>query len=322
MDGHLRASTSTWTGPNARGRARARARVTARGERLGVYLVKELLGEGGMGRVFLAEHTVVERQVAIKRLLPELASIPDAHALFLREARIAGAIRHPNLLEIYDFGYDPEGRPYFVMELAGGGTLAERLAHGPLLPSQALDLAIGVTEALAAVHAAGYLHRDLKAENVMLARDDRRLVPKLIDFGVARRLDAASEPDDGVVGTPRMMAPEQIARDRVDARTDLWGIGVLLYELLAGQTPFAPRGSVREELLAIVTEPPRPLPDTVHPAVRAIVEACLAKDPDDRPASAAALAADVRAARDAYLASRGMIRRAPQPPLRTTEWGV
>jgi serine/threonine protein kinase len=303
-----RASTATWSGPA--GRTRARSRVTPRTvERLGVYQVKGLLGVGGMARVYLGENTLVERPVAIKRLLPELAAHPEAHAMFLREARINGAIRHPNLLEIYDFGYDADGRPYFVMELARGDTLAERLEAGPLLVSRALDYAIAITWAVAAVHEAGYLHRDLKADNVMLAvSDDRRLTPKLIDFGIACRMDEAGPVE--IVGTPRMMAPEQVARDRVDQRTDIWGIGVMLYEMLAGRLPFDPGATVRDDLLAIVTEVPHPLPRGVHPEVCSIVEACLSKDPDDRPRSAAVLAEELLEAQDRYLASRGMIARA------------
>ncbi len=304
-----RAATATWSGPG--GRARGRAGVTPRRvERLGVYAIKRLLGVGGMARVYLGENTLVERPVAIKRLLPELASVPETHAMFLREARIAGAIRHPNLLEIYDFGYDAEGRPYFVMELARGDTLAERLEAGPLLVSRALDYAIAITEAVAAVHAAGYLHRDLKADNVMLAIDDRRLTPKLIDFGIACRKDAPDEVFEGVVGTPRIMAPEQVARERVDERADIWGLGVLLYEMLSGRLPFDQGKTLRDDLLAVVTEVPHPLPRGVHPEVCSIVEACLSKDPEERPASAAMLVEELREAQDRYLASRGMIARA------------
>jgi serine/threonine-protein kinase len=286
------------------------ARGTQRGcERLGVYEVKHLLGEGGMARVYLGENTLVERPVAIKRLLPELAHHPEAHALFLREARIAGAIRHHGLLEIYDFGYDTDGRPYFVMELAHGDTLAQRLAHGPLLMSQALDVAIALAEAVAAVHRAGYLHRDIKADNVILARDDRRVVPKLIDFGIACRIDApAAETPVGVAGTPRMMAPEQVARDHVDERTDIWGLGVLLYEMITGQLPFA-GATVRDDMLAIVTESPDPLPDDIYPDARTLVATCLSKDPDDRPPTAGALVAALKIVQARYLASRGLVAR-------------
>src|SRR5689334_2366038 len=136
MQTQTRASTATWNG------LRRPPRV-----RLGVYEVQGLLGEGGMARVYLGVNTLVDRQVAIKRLLPELAEVPGAHALFLREARINGAIRHPNLLEIFDFGYDTDGRPYYVMELAYGPTLAERLGYGPMPTWRAVETAIAVCDA-------------------------------------------------------------------------------------------------------------------------------------------------------------------------------
>ncbi len=281
-------------------------------ERLGVYAVKRLLGEGGMARVYLALHTGIDRLVAIKRLLPELAGHPEAHALFLREARIAGSIRHPNLVEIFDFGYDAAGRPYYVMELVPGETLAQRLEQGPLLLSEALDTAIAVTEAVAAVHRGGYVHRDIKSDNVMLARDDGRLVPKLIDFGIACRLDAPADHPEGIAGTPRVMAPEQVSRDPVDERTDIWGLGVLLYEMISARLPFAPGATLRDDMLAIVTEPPLPLSEHVHADVRALVAACLSKDPDGRPPSAATLVEQLRAVQATYLEFLGMVVPTPR----------
>jgi serine/threonine-protein kinase len=300
-----RASTATWSGPTG---GRRRAPSPSIGERLGVYAIERCLGEGGMARVYQARHTVLDREVAIKRLLPELAGIPEAHGLLLREARIAGAIRHPNLLEIFDFGYDAIGRPYYAMELAAGDTLACRLAAFPLLETQALDVAIEVADAVAAVHAAGYVHRDIKADNVMLARDGGRLVLKLIDFGIACHID---EPErlEGVAGTPRTMAPEQVAREPVDARTDVWGLGVLLYEMLTAELPFEHGASMRDDLLAIVTEPPRPLPDEIDPGVASLVYACLSKDPAERPADGAVLARALREVQASCLESRGLVYR-------------
>lgn len=330
---HLRASTATWTGSvtatdhattrslllgaPGRGAARRRARPSARPplplEPLGPYRVLALLGEGGMARVYLAEHTVMGRRVAIKRLLPALARHPKAHALFLREARIAASIRHPNLVDVYDFGTDELGNPYYVMELATGETMARRLTRGPLLLSQCLDTGIVIAEAVAAVHAAGYVHRDIKAENVVLARRDRRLVPKLIDFGIAHRLDpTAADPDapeHGVCGTPRTMAPEQFALELIDERTDVWALGVLLYEMTSARLPFDVGTSARDEMLAIVTEPPLPLPATVDRGVRALVEACLSKDPHDRPASALQVAADLRAVQAVHRDRLGLVDR-------------
>lgn len=308
MDLH-RATTATWGRDERR---RRRSPGESIGERLGVYVVERLLGEGGMARVYRAQHTKLDRTVAIKRLLPELAGLPEAHGLLLREARITGAVRHPNVVEVFDFGYDTIGRPYYVMELAAGQTLAHRLDGGPLLETQALDVAIEVAEAVAAVHAVGYIHRDIKADNVMLARDGERLVLKLIDFGIACRVDEAGERIEGLAGTPRTMAPEQVARDPIDERTDVWGIGVLLYEMLTARLPFDTGGSLRDDLLAIVTQSPHPLPDHLDPEIAALVEACLAKDPDDRPEDATTLAQELRTVQAACLASRGMVPRRPR----------
>lgn len=302
-----RASTATWSGPGKK--TRRRGSSVQVGERLGVYTVEACLGEGGMARVYRARHTVIDRTVAIKRLLPELAGLAEAHGLLLREARIAGAIRHPNLLEVFDFGYDTIGRPYYAMELAAGETLAQRLTGAPLLETQALDIAIEVADAVAAVHAAGYVHRDIKADNVMLAYDGERLVVKLIDFGIACRLDETTERVEGIAGTPRTMSPEQVARDPIDERTDVWGLGVLLYEMLAGHLPFPPGDSLLDDLMAIVTEPARPLPEGLDPLVRAMVDSCLSKDPIGRPADAAAFARQLRAVQAEYLESRGLVAR-------------
>ncbi len=323
----LRTPTATWTGSAAAASSyasSARARVVARGcadtrsellgQRLGPYQLLALLGEGGMARVFLAEHTMMGRLVAIKQLAPALANIPEAHALFVREARIAASIRHPNLIDVYDFGTDSLGRPYYVMELAAGETLARRLVRGPLLMAQCFDISIVLADAVATIHDAGYVHRDIKAENVMLVRDGRRLVPKLIDFGIARRLtpdpDEPEARSEGVVGTLRTMAPEQITLDRIDQRTDVWALGVLLYEMITARLPFDEGTSSRDEMLAIVTEPARPLPEYIAADLRAIVDACLDKDPAGRPASADDLGEQLRAAQDAYLARRGFVERA------------
>lgn len=312
---HARASTATWVGSGGvRWQPSPRARDTiVGGERLGAYELLGLLGEGGMARVYLAEHTVIERRVAIKRLLPALARFPEAHALFLREARITASIRHPNLVDVYDFGNDDAGRPYYVMELALGETLASRLARGPLLLSQALDVAIVLAEAVAAIHQAGYLHRDIKSENVLLGRDGRRHVPKLIDFGIARAIGPGGEtPVEGVVGSPRTMAPEQIAQENIAETTDVWALGVLLYEMVTGRLPFAssaPGATFRDDMLAIVTDPPRPLPAHIDAGVARVIAACLTKDPAGRPPTATDLAERLRAAQAAYLERRGMAPR-------------
>ncbi len=321
----MRAPTATFTGSaGAYGRARSRPRAITRGcpasrfelldQRLGPYQLLALLGEGGMAQVFLAEHTLMGRRVAIKQLAPALAKFPHAHDLFLREARITASIRHPSIVDVYDFGNGADGRPYYVMELASGECLARRLLRGPLLTAQCFDTAIVLADAVATIHDAGYVHRDIKSENVMLVRDGRRLVPKLIDFGIARRLTADPEDPEsrpeGVVGTLRTMAPEQITLEQIDQRTDVWALGVLIYEMITSSLPFDEGSTARDEMLAIVTEPPRPLPDHADPGLREIVDACLRKEPAERPASADDLVERLRDAQAAYVVRRGFIARA------------
>ncbi|MEZ4400810.1 MAG: serine/threonine-protein kinase [Kofleriaceae bacterium] len=316
MHSSARPATDTWSGPTVveprpRGRDHGPRRT---GERLGDYEVECLLGEGGMASVYLARHVVIDRPVAIKRLAPELADLPEAQAAFLQEARITGAARHPGVVEVFDYGFDERQRPYFVMELARGTTLTERLARGPLSLAYALEIAIGVTDALAAVHRAGFVHRDVKSDNVMLTDDGRRYVPLLIDFGIACSLgEAGLATAAGVVGTPRIMAPEQVAREPVDGRADVWGVGVLLYEMIAGQLPFAAGETWRDDLLAVVTEPARPLPDDVHPELAALIDECLRKDPDERPGSAEGLLEELRWVQALHLAAVGLTARRWHP---------
>jgi serine/threonine-protein kinase len=260
--------------------------------------------------VYVAEHTIIGKRVAIKTLLPRFALIREAREMLVREARIAASVRHPNLIDVYDFATDRYGRPYYVMELASGETLSERLGSGPLSLFQCLDVAIRLADAVAAIHAAGYLHRDIKSDNVLLSSNGRRIEPKLVDFGIARALEPDGDaPPEGIVGTPRTMSPEQISQDAIDERTDVWSLGILFYEMLTGHLPFPIGCSVREDLVAIVTEPPHPLPLGITDDIRAIVESCLAKDPDERPASAAALVDKLRVARAVYVARNRALDR-------------
>lgn len=329
MRAHSRAGTATWSGSGTQwcdtipdqplincaigtqpGTAPAISAARSRGM-LGPYRLLEELGQGGMARVYLAEHELLRRRVAIKTLLPQFAGYDLAREMFVREARIAGMIRHPHLVPVYDFVDDPVDGPYYVMEYTPGETLATRLRRGRPPLSQCFDIGIHVADALAAVHAAGYLHRDIKSENVLLTLDGRRIVPKLIDFGIAKPLG----PDDddapmGIVGTPRTMSPEQVAQEPIDERADIWAMGVLLYEMLAGELPFPTGCTIRDDLVAIVTEPHKPLPALIAADLRAIVDACLAKEPSDRPASAADLAARLRTARATYLDQHDLIERA------------
>jgi serine/threonine-protein kinase len=284
--------------------------VQPRRETLGHYRLVSLLGEGGMARVHLAEHAIIGKTVAIKTLLPQFVLCREARDMLVREATITASIRHPNVIDVYDFDTDDYGKPYFVMELAAGETLEQRLEAGAMSLAQCLDIAVRLADAVAAIHAAGFLHRDIKPQNVLLTSNGRRTIPKLIDFGIAKALDPGNDrPDEGMVGTPRAMAPEQISQDHIDERTDIWALGVLFYQMLTGRMPFSTGGTVREDLVAIVTEQPHPLPRVLTNNVRSIVESCLCKDPEDRPPSAAVLVDQLRVALSDHLARKRAIAR-------------
>ena len=304
-----RAATATWSGSTTAHETPGAKAVTVdtRPKRLGSYRLISTLGEGGMARVYLAEHTIIAKTVAIKTLLPQFVLCREARELLLREATITASICHPNVVDVYDFATDDYGRPYYVMELATGPTLEHRLDDGPLPLAHCLDIVVRLADAVAAIHSAGFLHRDIKPQNVLLTSNGRRIIPKLIDFGIAKALDARD--DEGMIGTPRSMAPEQVAQDHVDERTDIWALGVLFYQMLTGRMPFSTGGTVREDLVAIVTEQPHPLPRVLTGNVRDIVESCLRKDPDDRPPSAAALVERLRAALSDHLARNRAIAR-------------
>ncbi len=214
----------------------------------GRYELEALIGEGGMARVWRGRDLTLERQVAVKFLF--LREDRDRRTMldrFLREARIAAAVRHPNVVDLLDFGTTEEGRPFMVMELLAGESLEQRLSRAPTLTLEELiRLAAGVLDGLAAVHKAGIVHRDLKPDNVFLLDDDGEVRPKLLDFGVSRETDATSgrrsalTTNDGyLVGTPEYMSPEQARGLKdVDWRTDIYSAGVVLYEAMTGHLPY------------------------------------------------------------------------------------
>jgi serine/threonine protein kinase len=254
---------------------------------LGMYRVSHVIGEGGMARVFMGHHVALGRPVAIKALREPFSSHPHANEIFLREARLACSVRHPNLVEIYDFGADADGRCYCVMELLEGQSLSSRLHASPLPMSRCLTIGLEIARALAAVHAAGIVHRDVKPANVFLARGDGGEIAKLIDFGVAKPVAEPAPgliPDHVLVGSPDYMAPEQVAGDPVDHRTDVYAFGVLLHEMVLGAPPFNGH-SLRTLLVQIVSEDVGPLPRWLPDGLGELMMDCLRKDPADRPAS-------------------------------------
>jgi serine/threonine-protein kinase len=265
------------------------------GQTIGRYHVLALLGRGGMGNVYRAHDDQLDRDVALKFLPPHGLCESGAAERFLVEARAAAALVHPNVCTVHEIGRTDDGRPFIAMAHYEGETLKQRLSGGPLPPREAAVIARELASALGAAHARGIVHRDVKPGNVMLARDG---LAKLLDFGLAQVGEASLSRTEGVTpGTIAYMSPEQARGDLLDHRSDLWSLGVVLYEMLVGERPF--RGGRRAVLHALVHAPPEPLAasqPTMPPALACIVERLLQKAPEDRYPDAAAVEADLSAA--------------------------
>ncbi len=275
----------------------------APGDRAGEYLILGTLAIGGCGTVYSAEHRVLERKAAVKVLHSQLASSPEMVERFVREARVVNRIRHPNIVDIYEFGELPDRRPYFVMELLQGQSLAALVEQrGRLSPAQALAYLEPVCGALAAAHAAGVVHRDLKGSNVAVVRDGEKPQVKLLDFGIAK-LMRAGPGERGItavgqrIGTPYAMAPEQVRGTAIDARADIYALGVLVFQLITGRYPFVSSDALEIERLHVEAPPPRPSAFApVPPAIDAVVLRCLEKDPAQRYPDVRAFVAALRSA--------------------------
>ena len=264
--------------------------------RLGAWFaVERELGRGGMGVVYLARDLVLDRLVALKVLPPDAAGDAAARARFLREARTAGSLAHPHIVPVHRAD-EVEGLAYFVMGFVDGESLADRLRErGPLPPADAVRVLREVAWALAYAHARGVVHRDVKPENILLERGTGRAL--VTDFGIARRADLTGDADGltraGVVlGTLHYMSPEQVAGGALDGRSDVYALGVVAYQALAGRLPFAELSGAAV-LVAHATRPAPPLASVapaVPAALAAVVDRCLAKDPVDRWATGEALA--------------------------------
>jgi serine/threonine-protein kinase len=263
------------------------------GPRIGSYVVREILGQGGMGTVYLAEHTVIGKKVAIKVLKRDLAGHDTLVARFINEARANAVVGHPGIVDVFDFGTLPSGVPYLVMEYLQGESLAQRIAKVGRLPIKlAATVAWETASAVGAAHAKGIVHRDLKPENLFLTRDPSAPEVekvKVLDFGIAKLHASPSQistQTGAVMGTPVYMSPEQCrgARDEVDHRTDIYSLGVILYEMLAGKPPFQGE-AFGDLLLRHMTEAPAPL-GPLNPEVPAFLEEvvmrALAKRREDR----------------------------------------
>ena len=270
------------------------------------YRILESLGRGGMGEVFLADDTQLERKVAIKFLPDDLQDDPVARARFEREAKSAAALDHPFICKIYEFA-KVDGRAAIVMEHVVGETLEAHLTKGPFAPADAIQLAAEVVEALGEAHAHRILHRDLKPANLMLSEQGH---VKVMDFGLAKRLQALGGSDSGditpgsltatgtLLGTPAYMSPEQVRGEPADVRSDVFSFGVVLFELLTGHHPFK-RGTVTETIAAILRDPPSQVDDIGGRVDYAIFDKLLAKTPEDRYQSFDEVSVEVRRLRDA-----------------------
>lgn len=265
--------------------------------RLGSYELVRPLGEGGMAQVYLARDIRLGREVAVKVLDPQLAERPGFRERFLREARVAAALDHPNIVPLYDFG-ESEFNLYLVMPFVSGGSLQDQLKRAPFSPGEAAKYVSQISDALDYAHQRGVVHRDVKPANMLIHADGRVM---LSDFGLAKILDSSPRPSAPRgrpdAGTPEYMAPEQV-EGNTDARSDVYALGVVLYLLLTGQLPFngSTSNAVMEGHLYRLPEPPRALNPAVTAAMQEVVLRALAKHPRDRFQKAGELGAALMSA--------------------------
>jgi serine/threonine-protein kinase len=293
---------------------------------VGRYRLVELLGTGGMSVVYLAEHTVLGKQVAIKLLHDEYSRNPRVVTRFMDEARAAARVRHPSIVDIHDCGTLDDGRAFLVMETLEGESLRTRLESEGRLPEPILlELLRQTARALSAAHAAGVIHRDLKPGNLFLSEDPTMpwgILVKVLDFGVCRLCE-----DDrirltlsgAVVGTPTYMAPEQCKNARnVDARSDIYSLGCIAFEMATGQPPFTERGMGAMMLAHTSSQPPlHLLEETASPTLAALIARMLAKLPDARPASMHAVELALAAAAAERTEARAAIAAHVTVPMET-----
>ena len=276
-------------------------------ERIGHYAIVRRLGGGGMGVVYLAYDTRLNRQVALKLLRRGIAADARGSRRLLAEAQAASALDHPNTVPVYEVGEAPDGRLFIAMAYAGDVSLADRIRRGPLDTREAVALGRQLADALAAAHRLGIVHRDVKPSNVILSPEGRA---RLVDFGIAS-ISGGDVVNSPAAGTLAYMSPEQTRGDAVDHSTDIWSLGVVLYEMLAGRRPF--RADDEPALIHAIRNDAAPSLRMIRPdvpdALVVIVERCLARSPDDRPAGADAVAAELAAFLNARVVDDDVPRR-------------
>jgi eukaryotic-like serine/threonine-protein kinase len=260
----------------------------------GKYRIDSLIGAGSTGTVYRATHVILGHPVAVKILRTSATTTPEQRARFQREGVAACRIKHPNAVAVIDFGVTPDGITYLVMELLEGHALADALtASGPLAPARCLEIVLPVCAVLAEAHRLGIIHRDLKPANVFLHQTRQGEVVKVVDFGIAKMLDDATQTAEEhptlighVLGTPAYMAPERLQNLPYDGRADVYSLGVMLYQMLGGRLPFeAPDNDPLKVGLMQINEPPPPLRawnPQVPAAVEAVILNALAKNPAHR----------------------------------------
>ncbi|HEY3494278.1 MAG TPA: protein kinase [Polyangiaceae bacterium] len=257
------------------------------------YLVEVLLGVGSMGLVYRCRHTVLDKTVALKIIRQDLAQDDETVSRFVTEAKAASAIGSKHIVDVLDFGKLPDGATYIVMEYLEGVTLGEAMdAPGGLSIGDSLDIGVQIAEALGAAHAAGVVHRDMKPDNVFLLQSEGGYFVKVLDFGIAKVLHSGQKLTvaGSVIGTPHYMSPEQATGGRTDATTDIYSLGVMLYEMSCGKVPFDAENPLAVISMQVTDEPPplrkrMPPGKTLPQGLESVVNKCLSKDPFDRFAS-------------------------------------
>ncbi|HEX8735825.1 MAG TPA: serine/threonine-protein kinase, partial [Pyrinomonadaceae bacterium] len=276
------------------------SRELKKGERLGAFEIESLIGSGGMGEVYLARDVRLNRPVAIKILPPTSAADAQAKRRLLREAKSAAALEHPHICTIHEIG-EENSLSFIVMQYVEGKTLADILKNRPLNLFEALNIAMQIADALSEAHAHNVIHRDIKPANIVISAHNQ---VKVLDFGLAKKISTEALENEGaggssllsapglILGTASYMSPEQARGDEVDARTDIWSLGVVLYEMVTGSAPFAGK-SVVDKLVAILHDEPQ-FSDFPSDELKRIITKALAKDREKRYQTADELLADLK----------------------------